>query len=512
MQIIWFRRDLRLDDNEIVSKACQDGKEVLPCFIIDPWFYQQPIACCRVKFLFESIENLHTNFKKHGSKLYLFEGESVAIIEQLTRSLLKTGKQPQLYLNKDVQVEDGINRDRTVLEFYARHNLQTYVGQNHFLQDRECYDSIWRDYHDYQGQTLYSVPERINTPRLNLKLPQLTVAELKQKYRRFLEAESYRYLGGEDNARGTLNSFVSHRYQGYHWKISRPWLATLGATSHLSAHLDFGTISSRTVYQSTVAIANSLPPHSKDNYSLKTFLDRLRWHDKFTQRHYFHPELALRNRYPEFDEWYTDEEPKGQKLELFRAWGEGRTGYPLVDASMRQLNQMGWMNFRMRAMCVTFLTINCGVSWHHGARYFMSKLVDGDIAINHWQWQAQAGVTNPMSKTFRIYNPTKNLQDKDPSLQFVRYWIPELSKYSMKDLLSGAYISTSNYPEPILDFKQTRKTNGKVVSDLRSRVRERLKKEGGEEYRQAIGAKETTEKYLLAKDKQYRKVKPSQVT
>ena len=123
----------------------------------------------------------------------------------------------------------------------------------------------------------------------------------------------------------------------------------------------------------------------------------------------------------------------------------------MVDASMRQLNQMGWMNFRMRAMCVTFLTINCGVSWHHGARYFMSKLVDGDIAINHWQWQAQAGVTNPISKTFRIYNPTKNLQDKDPNLQFVRYWIPELSGYSIKDLLSRTYISTSNYPEPVLD-------------------------------------------------------------
>ena len=512
MQIVWFRRDLRLNDNEIVSKACQDGKEVLPCFIIDPWFYQQPIAATRVKFLFESIENLDTNLRKRGSKLYLFEGESVGTIEQLTRSLLEIDKQPQLYFNKDVQIEYGINRDRSVLEFYARHNLQTYLGRNNFLQDSESYDSIWRDYHDYQSQTLYSVPERINTPQLNLNLPQLTVAELKQKYRRFLEAESYRYLGGEDNAKGTLNSFVSHRYQGYHWKISRPWLATLGATSHLSAHLDFGTISSRTVYQSIVAMplyeatANSLPSQSKNNYSLKTFLDRLRWHDKFNQRHYFHPELAFRNRYPEFDEWYTSEKPQGQKLELFYAWCEGRTGYPLVDASMRQLNQIGWMNFRMRAMCVTFLTINCGVSWHHGARYFMSKLVDGDIAINHWQWQAQAGVTNPISKTFRIYNPTKNLQDKDPNLQFVRYYLRELKKYSMKDLLSRAYTSTSNYPEPILDFKQTRKTNGKVVSDLRAKVRERLEQEGGEEYRQALGAKKTIEKYLSAKDEQYRSI------
>ena len=510
MRIIWFRRDLRLDDNEIVSKACHDGKEVLPLFVIDPWFYQQPeISCCRVKFLFESLENLDSNLRKYGSRLYLFEGNSVDIIRQLTRSLIQPEKRPKLYFNRDVQVQYGIDRDRTIIEFYQQQGLEIHQGRNHFLQETENYDTIWLDYHEYQKRPLHPTPRFINTPQLNLNLPQLTVAELKQKYRHFLEAESYRYMGGEDNAKGTLNSFVSHRYQGYHWKISRPWLATLGATSHLSAHLDFGTISSRTVYQSVAAVVEALPPKSKDNYSLKTFLDRLRWHDKFSQRHYFHPELAFTNRYPEFDEWYWDEELEGEKLELFSAWCEGRTGYPLIDASMRQLNSMGWMNFRMRAMCVTFLCINCGVSWHHGARYFMSRLVDGNIAINHWQWQAQAGVNNPISKTFRIYNPTKNLQDKDPNLQFVRYWIPELQGYSMKQILKSEYSPTSSYHVPILDWKQTRKTNGKIVSDLRKQVRDRLERENGEEYQIAIGAKETIDRYFAVKNQQYRDFKSS---
>ena len=482
MQLVWFRRDLRLDDNEIVSKAGHDGGEVLPFFIIDPWFYQQPeIAGCRIKFLFESLENLDSNLRKLRSRLYLFEGKSVDIIRQLTQSLIQLGKQPQLYFNRDVQVHYGIDRDRTILEFYQQQGLEVHLGRNHFLQETENYDTIWLDYHEYQKRSLHPTPRALDTPQLSLDLPQLTIAQLKQKYRRFLEAESYRYLGGEDNAKGTLNSFVDH-----------------------------GTISSRTVYQSVAAVAEALPPKSKDSYSLKTFLDRLRWHDKFSQRHYFHPELAFRNRYPEFDEWYSPEEPEGEKLQLFRAWCEGRTGYPLVDASMRQLNSMGWMNFRMRAMCVTFLCINCGVSWHHGARYFMSKLVDGNIAINHWQWQAQAGVTNPMSKTFRIYNPTKNLQDQHPYLKFVRYWIPELKSYSLKQVLEGEYIPTSNYPQPILDWKQTRKTNGKVVSDLRKQVRARLEREGGEEYQIAIGAKETIDKYFAAKDKQYRNMKSSQ--
>jgi deoxyribodipyrimidine photo-lyase len=114
-----------------------------------------------------------------------------------------------------------------------------------------------------------------------------------------------------------------------------------------------------------------------------------------------------------------------------------------------------------------------------------------------------------MSKTFRIYNPTKNLQDKDPYLQFVRYWIPELKGYTMSQILAGKY--KSNYPEPILDWKQTRKTNGKIVSDLRKQVKERLEQQGGEELEIALGAKETVEKYIAAKDKQYKEMKSTQI-
>ena len=504
--LVWFRRDLRLDDNEIIAEATKNNRQVIPFFAIDPWFYDwQDISAVRVKFLFESLENLDANLRQKGSRLYLFEGKSVDVVQKLTRSLLSREKKPKLYFNRDVQVEYGIERDRSVEDFYHRHDLEVYLGINYFVQVQgENYDSWWKDYHEFHQQPLHPTPEQINTPDLDFDLPQLTFVELRQKYRHFLTTGkgNYRFTGGEDKARNTLNSFLEHRYPGYHWKMSRPWMAQQGATSGLSPYLDFGNISSRTIYQRTVAVSDKLYPKSKTYFSLKTFLDRLRWHDKFSQRHYFHPELAWKNRYPEFDEYYSNEPLTGEKLARFTAWCEGNTGYPMVDASMRQLNKMGWMNFRMRAMCVTFLTINCGVSWHHGANYFMSRLVDGNIAINHWQWQAQAGITNPMSKTFRIYNPTKNLEDKDPYLQFIYYWIPELKGYSKPQILAGEY-EQSSYPLPILDWKQTRKTNGKIVSDLRKKVRERLEKEEGEEYRQAMGAKKTIEKYWAVKDKQY---------
>ena len=171
---------------------------------------------------------------------------------------------------------------------------------------------------------------------------------------------------------------------------------------------------------------------------------------------------------------------------------------------MRQLKTMGWMNFRMRAMCATFLCINCGISWQHGAGHYTQQLVDTDLAINNWQWQMQAGVTNPLSGTFRIYNPNKNLEEKDGDLKFIYYWVEELRGYNLSEILNGAYLNESPYPEPILDWAQTRKTNGKIISDLRKRVKERLVAEQGVELKQAVIAKKTVDKYWENKDKQYR--------
>ena len=168
------------------------------------------------------------------------------------------------------------------------------------------------------------------------------------------------------------------------------------------------------------------------------------------------------------------------------------------------------MNFRMRAMCATFLTINCGVSWHHGARHYMNYLVDGDLAIDNWQWQMQAGVTNPLSDTFRIYNPNKNIEDKDSDLRFIYHWIPELQGYSLPEILAGVYQGESHYPAPILDWSLTRKVNGKVVSDLRKKVKERLIAQGGDEYLGAAIAKTTVDKYWQAKDKQYQEYRRRQ--
>lgn len=464
-------------------------------------------------FLFESLENLDFNLKQHGSKLYLFEGNAVTVLQNLTQQLLQSGKRPSLFFNRDVQVQYGIDRDRSLLDFYRQHNLDYYLGLNNFLQtDSERRDEWYNEYYTYLRQPLHPVPEHINTPELALDLPQLTFAQLKQKYSRFWASDNNYFIGGETQAKATSDSFLTERFHGYHWKISRPWLTQQGATSQLSPHLTFSTISVRQVYQRTKERAAELANQPKAQFSLKAFRDaeggslrdhRLRWHDSFTQRLYNHPELAHTNRYPEFDQVYSLHELDTEKQELFEAWQEGQTGFPLVDAAMRQLKTMGWMNFRTRAMCATFLCINCGISWQHGARHYMNYLVDGDLAIDNWQWQMQAGVTNPLSDTFRIYNPNKNIEDRDSDLKFIYYWIPELRGYSLLEILAGAYLSESPYPAPILDWAQTRKVNGKMISNLRQQVKERLLVEQGEEYQQAAIAKKTVDKYWEVRDKQY---------
>jgi deoxyribodipyrimidine photo-lyase len=157
-------------------------------------------------------------------------------------------------------------------------------------------------------------------------------------------------------------------------------------------------------------------------------------------------------------------------------------------------------------MVATFLTINCGVSWQWGARHFMNCLVDGDVAINHWQWQMQAGITNPLAKTFRIYNPSKNLQTQDSKLDFVHRFIPELADLNLKQILSVSYLNKTNYAKQMLDFEATRRQNGKIIADLRHKVRQRISKKHGLELEEAKTQIAVVKKYYQSKQQKYQKM------
>ena len=491
--VVWFRRDLRLSDNEAVAKASRSGLPTVFVFTLDPWFFKQSdIGEHRVRFLLESLTNLDTNLRRYGASLLLLEGDSERSIIDLLELLKQQGHSPNLYKNRDRMGHKGIRRELAVEAFCEANNIVVHTGLAYFLSDDNDSGTWIKRYYEYQEKAQWKLPESITTnPTIDSLSRTLSHIDIKELFG-WVEGmmgplqRAGLFVGGEVEAQRSLASFLRTRYKGYHWKLSRPYLAQHGATSQLSPHLAFGTISPRQVNASAYAMKQRLKVDAP--YEVKTlasFLSRLRWRDSFTQRYASHPELKWKNAYPEFDEQYNDKPLEGVYADRFEHWKNGTTGFPLLDASMRALNENGWMTFRMRAQAATMLTIIFGVSWHHGAEYFLQKLVDGDVAINHWQWQMQAGITNPLSETFRIYNPTTNLRDRDPKLQYIHEWLPEYADCkTVEEALAKA--------RPIVDWKYERRERGTHISNLRRKVRERLQNQGGDELQQAERLLRTT--------------------
>ncbi|RYZ89526.1 MAG: deoxyribodipyrimidine photo-lyase [Proteobacteria bacterium] len=479
ISIVWFRRDLRLLDNEAVSRATTESTQCLYIFIIDPWFFKQPeIGLLRVKFMFECLSALDDQLQKYGNRLIILNGESVATMSRLIDNLKSHGYHPKLYFNHDIQVSYGRQRDDAITAYCDANNIPLATTYNYFLlHDEAEMDDWWKRYYDYQYADQFPLPdirpEQAEVRNIVNQLDQFSAQTLAKDLSLTLPTPTQTlFVGGENAARQAVYSFIKDRVNGYRWKISRPFLAQNGATSLLGPHLAFGTISNRAVFQAAAGHRTKVvTARPKKAFDIATYLDRLRWRDSFTQRLWFHPDLIWKNRFAEFDDVYNEKPLTPQQQDYFDRWKNGTTGFPLLDAAMTQLKHDGFINFRMRAMAATFLTINCGVSWHHGARHFMNCLVDGDIAINHWQWQMQAGITNPLSPTFRMYSPTKNLRDRDSSAAYVHFWLPETRGKDVDAILSEA--------TPMLDFNETRKVNGKIISDLRKQTRERIIAEKG---------------------------------
>jgi deoxyribodipyrimidine photo-lyase len=242
-------------------------------------------------------------------------------------------------------------------------------------------------------------------------------------------------LAGEQAAWDTLGSFLSGRGRDYRRALSSPITAAEGC-SRLSAHLAFGTISMRCVHQATEARIAATPDRSLA-YGLRGFASRLRWHCHFMQKLEDEPAIEWRNVARSVDGLRPGDGVHDHPIdrERFEAWAEGRTGYPMVDACMRQLRATGWLNFRMRAMLVSFAAYHLWLHWREPGLFLARQFLDFEPGIHWSQMQMQSGTTG--INTLRIYSPAKQARDHDPLGQYVRQWVPEWG--------------TSAYPAPIVD-------------------------------------------------------------
>jgi deoxyribodipyrimidine photo-lyase len=457
--LFWHRRDLRIDDNLGLINACQASSKVVGIFCLDTNILKRDdIAPVRVKYMIGCLEYLQEEYKKLGSQLLILEGKPEEIIPKLAKELnAKT-----VYFNLDIE-PFARERDRIVSEslncigiitkttwdqlFHAPDQILTQSQQPY-----KVYTPFWRNFN--------LKPKAKSKPPLSQTLIDLTETEQElAKKIGVIPLPSAQELGfiwenplilepGEIAAQERLEEFCDRALYEYDEQRNFP---AIDGTSQLSPALKFGVISIRKVWQKTVeAMENSRSDEGRNN--IQSWQQELAWREFYQHALYHFPELELgsyRESFKTFP-WHNNEQH-------FQAWCEGKTGYPIVDAAMRQLNESGWMHNRCRMIVANFLTKDLIINWQWGEKYFMQTLIDGDLAANNggWQWSASSGMD---TKPLRIFNPASQAQKFDPEAEYIRQWLPELRSLEIEQLVTGKISNrdrkSCNYPEPIVDHNQ----------------------------------------------------------
>lgn len=439
-----FRRDLRLDDNTGLLQALEECNEVIACFILDPCqiteenAFRSPNA---LQFMIESLYDLADALRARKSNLYIFHGNTHDIVEQL----LHQETIEAVYCNKDY-TPFALHRDEQLEKLCAK-TKRTFIVKEDLLLNNP--DSI---------KTGSNTPFSVFTPfyKKSLKFP-VAIPQLCKKNNFYAQtiknALSKKQLltllpfdntslashGGTKEALKKLKHLV--KFEQYAQERDFPALET----TRLSAHNKFGTVSIRHVYH---AIAKTL---GNDHPLLR----QLYWRDFFTAIAYFSPFVFGHAFHKKFEDisWNTNKK-------AFERWCQGTTGFPLVDAGMRELNETGFMHNRARLVIGSFLVKDLHINWQWGEKYFAQHLVDYDPCVNNgnWQWVASTGAD--AQPYFRIFNPWLQQKKFDPECKYIKKWIPELKNYSPKTIHTWfAQKSSTDYPKPMLDHTvESRKT------------------------------------------------------
>lgn len=449
--LLWFRRDLRLHDQRAFYEATLASAEVLPVFVIDETIVADlPKDDRRIHFLQECLDELDEGLRAHGSRLLVVSGDPVVLIPELAKRYQVTS----VYTNHDYE-PSAKARDAKVAKALAAEKieLRTFKDQVVF-ERREILNGSKEPYKvftPYSNNWVKAVEVNKKTllksfdPDFKKLMPITGITGKSAKFSDlgFKGGES-EYKGGEKAARKRLKDFADHIAQ---YGNTRDFPAVDG-TSSLSVYFRFGLVSIREAVRFC---------YEHFSAGTKIWLKELIWREFY---------MMILDQYPHVvNESFRAEYAKLKwpgKKEHFEAWREGRTGYPLVDAAMRQLNTTGWMHNRLRMVTAMFLTKDLLIDWRLGERYFALKLMDYELASNNggWQWSSSTGCDS--QPYFRIMNPISQSEKFDGDGDFIRRFVPELKKLSAKQIHwphdeDGLFSTGLNgYPEPIVDHKTQR--------------------------------------------------------
>lgn len=474
--LVWFRRDLRLADNAALFHALKNCNKVHCAFVFDTDILEGlPTKDRRVAFIRESLVELHTLIQQAAlnagveaqiasqTGLIVVHGRPLKEIAQLAKHL----EAQAVFANHDDEPA-ALARDAQVRGALANAGVAFHTYKDHVVFERQevltlagnpytvftPYKNAWLKKLQPQDLAPYDVQAHAAALTARPQAYQLPVPTLPDIGFEPIDLNALHYKSGVSGAQVLLEDFL-HRIDRY--QDTRNFPAVKGP-SYLSVHLRFGTVSIRQLAQEAWL-------RYKNSEGASVWLSELIWRDFYAQILANFPHVAERSFKSEYDQIKWDHGPHGKAL--FAAWCEGRTGYPLVDAAMAQINQTGYMHNRLRMVVASFLTKDLGVDWRWGEKYFAEHLIDFDLSANNggWQWASSSGCD--AQPYFRIFNPTTQSEKFDPQGKFIKRYLPQLAGLEAADIhapweakplaLKAAGITLGkDYPLPVVNHAEAR--------------------------------------------------------
>lgn len=412
ISIFWFRRDLRLHDNTGLAKALNGAYPVLPLFIFDEQILKElPNDDPRVQFIHQQLDTINSELEKKGSGLLIRKGNPIDI----WKMLFKEYQIAEIYTNRDYEPY-ALERDQQIQDISEQNNAQFFTFKDQVIFEKS---EVVKD--DGNPYTVYTPFKNKWLQRYKDEgIPEESTNNFENLLQSTFEFPTLSKIGFQES---TI-SVPDYSLKGLeNYEEVRDFPAVDG-TSSLSTHLRFGTVSPRDMVRKALDIN-------------ATFLSELIWREFFMQILFHFPKVVENNFRSKYDgiQWRNNEEE-------FNRWCEGNTGYPLVDAGMRELNATGLMHNRVRMVTASFLCKHLLIDWRWGEAYFAKKLLDYDLSANNGNWQWAAGTGCDASPYFRVFNPSSQLTKFDKNLEYVRKWVPEYEGFG--------------YPEPMVEHKSAR--------------------------------------------------------